>query len=106
MRSAFLLVALLVADVARAQDAGKAVYAAKCSACHGVTGKGDGPAAIALPKPPGNMASAEFWKPMTDERLKSLVRNGNPGGTMRSFPMSPEQLDALVVYLHTFEPKP
>lgn len=106
MRSALFVVALLAADVASAQDAGKAAYAAKCSACHGVDGKGDGPAALALPKPPANMQSAEFWKTMTDERLKSILTNGNPGGTMRAFPMPPEQLDALIAYLHTFEPKP
>lgn len=107
MRSALLLMGLLVADVAFAQDdVGKAVYAAKCSACHGVGGKGDGAAAIALPKPPANMTSPDFWKTMTDERLRSIVTNGNPGGNMRAFPMKPEQLDALVAYLHTFEPKP
>ena len=106
MRSAVILMGLLVANVASAQDAGKAVYAAKCSACHSATGKGDGPAALALPKPPPDMTASAFWKTMTDERLKSIVTNGNPGGTMRAFPMSPEQLDALVIYLRTFEPKP
>ena len=106
MRSALVLVALLFADVALAQDAGKAVYDAKCSACHGTTGKGDGPAAIALPKPPADMTTAAFWKAMTDERFKSIVTNGNPGGNMRGFPMKPEQLDALVAYVHTFEARP
>ena len=53
-----LIPTLLAAAVATAsaqqaaQDFGKAEYEFNCAACHGVTGKGDGPAAVYLtPKP-------------------------------------------------------
>jgi mono/diheme cytochrome c family protein len=48
---------------------GKAVYTADCASCHGNSGKGDGPAAKDLEKPPGDMTKlggqsdgALFWK--------------------------------------------
>ena len=35
--------------------AGKVLFAENCSACHGPGGKGDGPAAAALPTPPADL---------------------------------------------------
>lgn len=101
----WILLAVLTAAHAGDATAGKSVYQAKCVACHGATGHGDGPAALALPKPPPDMSQASFWKDMTDDRLRGIVANGNPGGTMRSFPLKPEQMDDLVAYLRTMEPK-
>lgn len=105
MRRLLILGALLTGTPALAQSAGKPVYDAKCVACHGATGKGDGPAALALQKPPPDFTTAEFWKGMTDDRIRAILTNGNPGGTMRAFPIKPEQMDALLVYLRTFQPK-
>ncbi len=34
------------------------VYAAQCAACHGRTGKGDGPGGAGLPKPPADLTAA------------------------------------------------
>ena len=50
--------------------AGKILYEANCSACHGITGEGDGPASGGLNPPPGNLAlrhpsmsdSYMFWR--------------------------------------------
>ena len=36
-------------------DLGKVDYEAKCATCHGLTGKGDGPMAIALKKTPADL---------------------------------------------------
>jgi high-affinity iron transporter len=83
---------------------GRAIYVAKCQACHGEAGKGDGPAAAALPKPPPDMTTGEFWANMTDERLRSTIQSGKPSGVMRPFPMQAHQLDDLVAYLHTLQP--
>lgn len=107
MRAIILVLLALGAAPARAADAegGKAIYAAKCLACHGEQGKGDGPAAAALPKPVPDLTKPEFWKDMTDDRLKSSISNGKPNGVMRPFPMKPEQMDNLVAYLRTLEPK-
>jgi len=55
----------------KAVAAGKAAYVANCLACHGATGKGDGPAAVSLKQTVGDLRSpavqqqsdgALFWK--------------------------------------------
>lgn len=85
--------------------AGRAIYVAKCQACHGATGKGDGPAARALQRPPRDFSQPTFWASRTDDQVKAVIRTGYPGPItlMRGFPMPEAQLDDLVVYLRTFE---
>ncbi len=85
--------------------AGRSTYVAKCQACHGVAGKGDGPAARALPKAPRSFATAEYWAGLTDEKLTATIASGKPGSAMRGFPMEPEQMADLISYLRDFEPK-
>jgi mono/diheme cytochrome c family protein len=85
-------------------DEGKAIYVAKCQACHGSTGKGDGPASRALPKKPKDFTTAEYWKSATDESVKAVILQGMPGTIMRGFPMAPEQLTDLVAYLRSLAP--
>lgn len=48
---ACMLMLAAVADLAQAAT-GKEIYQSQCSACHGESGAGDGPAAQKLPKPP------------------------------------------------------
>ena len=101
------LVALLsLPSVARAGDAaaGRSIYVAKCQACHGPAGKGDGPAAAALPSPPADLSAPAFWAAMTDDKLAATITNGKPGGTMQPFAMNKQQLGDLVAYLHTLAP--
>lgn len=87
---------------------GRALYAAKCLACHGPQGRGDGPAARALPRPPRDFSNPEFWAGTTRAKVEVVVTQGLPGSIMRGFPMPPAQLDALVDYLQSLrvEPKP
>ena len=104
-----LLAAVLSLSVAQAGDEdaaarGKDTYTAKCSACHGAAGAGDGVAARALPRPPANMAESEFWTHMTDERLRATITKGKPGTAMRGFPVKEPQLTDLIAYLKTFAP--
>ena len=100
------MLALLLTFSAFAGDpaAGQAAYVAKCQACHGHHGEGDGPAAAALPKQPPNFTHAEFWHGMTDDHLKAAITQGKPSGVMRPFPMDDQQVDDLVTFLRTFEP--
>lgn len=101
-----LLALLLGPAPASAEDAerGERLYTAKCMACHGRDGKGDGPAARALPRPPPDMTVATFWKDRSDPELRSAIRNGIPGGIMRSFPMSDDKLTDLIAYLRSLAP--
>lgn len=102
---------LLLAVASAADDPsadGRAVYAAKCLACHGAQGRGDGPAARALPRAPRDFSNPDFWSNTTRAKVEAVVTQGLPGTIMRGFPMPPAQLDALVDYLQSFrvEPKP
>ncbi len=100
----FILLAALFTAEAADPVAGRSGYVAKCQACHGPRGKGDGPASRALPKKPADMTSAEFWKGMTEGKLQATITKGKPGSAMRGFPMKAKQLDDLVAYLNTMQP--
>ena len=97
---ALIAVSALGAD----PEAGRAVYQAKCQACHGPEGDGQGPAARALPKKPRDMTQPEFWAEFDDERIRQTITNGKPGTAMRAFPMKPDQIADLIAFLHGFEP--
>ena len=100
-----VLLASLPAVAWGGTEEGRALYVAKCQACHGTTGKGDGPASRALPKKPKDFTTAEFWSSTTDARLEAVILNGLPGTIMRGFgPMAPEQLSDLVAYLKSLAP--
>ena len=66
--------------------AGEILYEANCSACHGVTGEGDGPASGGLNPPPGNLAlrqpvmsdSYMFWR-ISDGGLMEPFNSVMPG---------------------------
>lgn len=98
---------LFAVDVAAAKaDDIATIYANRCAFCHGVSGKGDGPAGVALKPPPRNLADPEYWKSANDEALKAVIANGKPGTAMVAFKdtLSPEQIAALVDHLKAFNP--
>lgn len=76
---------LLAPATALAGDAaaGKAVYDINCIACHGPTGKGDGPVGAALNPPPRDFSVGEFkfdadgdGSAGTDADLTAVIQNG------------------------------
>jgi mono/diheme cytochrome c family protein len=53
--------------------AGRLIYTQNCIVCHGLTGKGDGPAAASLRPPPADLSqrvagrtAADLWRTVTD----------------------------------------
>jgi mono/diheme cytochrome c family protein len=87
---------------------GAAIYASQCAFCHGVSGKGDGPAAVALKPPPRDLSTAEYWKSVNPEMLAIIIANGKPGTAMLPFRdrLTAEEIAALVEHLKKFKPAP
>ena len=60
-------------------EAGKGIYAKRCAACHGLQGRGDGPAAAAMKEvKPANLADAKWDHGGSDGEIFSTIKNGVP----------------------------
>ncbi|MER3447515.1 MAG: cytochrome C [Candidatus Dadabacteria bacterium] len=53
---------------------GKALFAEKCTPCHGHEGKGNGPAAGALNPKPRNLTDANYVSTLTDEHIFKVIK--------------------------------
>jgi len=86
---------------------GKDLYMKRCSFCHGQTGKGDGPAGVALQPAPANFASASFWKANTEQQMVDTIKNGKAGTAMVAFgtSLSSADIDDLMAFLKTLAPE-
>jgi mono/diheme cytochrome c family protein len=83
---------------------GKKLYSDKCQICHGVNGKGDGPAASALSPKPANFTDSKFWQGDVDKKITDTIENGH--GMMPAFDLKPAQIKDIIDYLaHAFKPK-
>lgn len=76
--SFFLCGALAASGFADQGDpqAGKVTYDKICGMCHGPTGKGDGPAAAALPTKPRNHTDGQYMNPLKDDYLFKIIKEG------------------------------
>jgi len=65
---------------------GQRLFAGLCSACHGESGRGDGPLATGLTKKPANLADGPFlWtagRDVLELRIARVVKFGLPGTDM------------------------
>lgn len=88
--------------------AGKALYEGKggCHLCHGISGKGDGPAAHLNPtNPPSDFTSCAFQKEHKDGDLFWIIKYGSPGTGMQSLIpalLSEAEGWKVVAYVRTF----
>ncbi|MBI3355960.1 MAG: cytochrome c [Nitrospirae bacterium] len=88
--------------------AGKTLYEGKgaCFLCHGVSGKGDGPAShMQAAHPPRNFTDCAFQKERDDGELFWIIKYGSPGTGMQA--LIPNILSEgegwkVVAYLRTF----
>ena len=85
--------------------AGKAVYERECLSCHGSTGRGDGPAARALVKDPGNLSSPKLWE-QTDGALFWKITVGKAPMPTEENRITEEQRWQVVNYVRTLAPRP
>ena len=79
---------------------------AGCSACHGLTGEGNGPVAFAIKPPPRNFRTEAFKSGDTVENIFTTITLGLPGTKMVGYPQLPEEDRwALAYYVRSFRPK-
>ncbi len=111
------VLALGFAGTAHAADAaaGKTVFDANCSSCHGTSGKGDGPVGAALNPPPRNFAVGDFkfdangdGKPGTDADLTLVIQKGAMafGGSALMAPwptLTEAQVADIVAHIRTLK---
>jgi mono/diheme cytochrome c family protein len=71
---------LLVTGSSWAQSAaeGKKIYASYCVTCHGEQGKGDGPAARALPIKAADHTNGAAMNQLSDKYLTDIITKGGP----------------------------
>jgi DMSO reductase family type II enzyme heme b subunit len=108
---AVALLALAPAAAAQADHPGKPVYDRWCAACHGVEGRGDGPAAAyMLPRPRDftrglyQIKSTPSGALASDADILRIIDHGMPGTAMPGWraTLSSAQRRALVEYLKSF----
>jgi len=110
-----LLTAPAAAFAAGDAAAGKAVFDANCSSCHGMTGAGDGPVGAALNPKPRDFTKGEFkfdtdkdGKTGTDQDLTNVIRNGGAayGGSALMAPwaaLSDADVANVIAYIRTLK---
>lgn len=99
------LVLLLLDAEAADTNAGRSLYVANCTACHGAKGDGKGPAAVALNPKPTDLTSPAWWVGRTDAQVAGAIRSGRPGTAMTAFAqLGAADVDNLVAYLRTLAP--
>lgn len=88
--------------------AGKKAYADYCAACHGDTGKGDGPMAAFTGDPlPSDLTDAEWKHGSSDGEIFAAIRDGIEGTGMKDFKdLKPAEIWHIVNYVKTLSPKP
>ncbi|MEE2828440.1 MAG: c-type cytochrome [Myxococcota bacterium] len=88
---------------AEAIQKGKEEYQSVCSPCHGPEGKGDGPAAKALSRPPSHLADPVRGAKLSEGDRFIVMKNGIPGTEMQAFgaSLSDEQIWRILAYVET-----
>jgi mono/diheme cytochrome c family protein len=86
-------------------EKGKSLYQANCTACHGESGKGDGPGAGVLKPPPRDHTDYAYMSALTDKEIADVIKMG---GAIKGRPLMPSHpaitgaaMDSLVAYIRT-----
>ncbi len=84
---------------------GHTIYENTCSPCHGVNGKGDGPAAAAFNPKPRDHSNGAYMDKLSNRHIFNVVRYG---GQMYGYPTMPaqpqlsdDQIEQVVAFVRT-----
>ncbi len=67
------------------------VFTQRCATCHGMDGRGTGPAAVALNPKPRNYGDKAWQGTVTDDQIKSTIVGGGPAvGKSALMPPNPD----------------
>jgi mono/diheme cytochrome c family protein len=86
-------------------ERGRAIYKTNCVACHGESGKGDGPGAGVLNPPPRDHTDYAYMSTLTDKEIADVIKMG---GAIKGRPLMPSHpqisgtdMDSLVAFIRT-----
>ncbi len=86
---------------------GKQIYEARCAACHGNTGKGDGPAAAALNPKPANLTDKAFMRMLPVDCHLYVIAEGVKGTGMPPWKsLGNDALWKVLIYTRAFSGTP
>ncbi len=86
---------------AKAVETGAALYEARCAACHGILGDGDGPAAAALPQRPADFTDLSRWTATNHGQKIWLLEKGIAGTPHAPSKLSHEELTDVLAYVES-----
>jgi cytochrome c oxidase cbb3-type subunit 3 len=88
---------------------GRLIYLARCTACHGVDGRGDGPLAGSLIGPPvGNLTDREWKHGDRPEQVLAVIGEGIRNTRMDGWSrvLDPPELNAVAAYVYYLAKQP
>jgi mono/diheme cytochrome c family protein len=93
---------------AAAIEAGKTEFQSTCLPCHGASGKGDGPAAVALNPKPADLTDAALNSQITSGQRFAIMKNGIPNTGMQPFgaALSDDKVWELIAYVESLVAAP
>lgn len=90
------------ADVSETATLAALLWKQQCATCHGQTGLGDGPSAVAT-RPP-SLASAAWQQATSDAQIAKTITTGK--GKMPKFDVPEAVVKALVIHIRTLGQDP
>ncbi len=88
---------------------GRGIYLARCAACHGNDGRGDGPVAANLIGPPvGNLTDNDWKHGNRPEQVLAVIGQGVPNSRMDGWSrvLDPPELNAVAAYVYYLAKEP
>jgi mono/diheme cytochrome c family protein len=83
--------------------AGEKIYKMRCTPCHGLEGKGDGPLGKSLNPRPRNHTDAAYMKSRTDAELLEVIMNGKGAmpGWVKTKVLTEQEARNALAYVRT-----